>query len=212
MGRFGPKTCETTDPHNSAIYACRNTSSVVQQQQISTTARKKSDLPGYTVTLSWLLHLSVQSDKKDEMKSPSQHISIHPKVYSSKPAWNRWGQMVKLQASVIYTFIRKTQLSQLVLQQIPKWYLFCCWMWLCFIWKYQPRWASSEIPEWNNSRMKGRKIFKVTRRKTAIFQSAHEPEFTDTLTTRASISLQTLFNLICWWDQAKPSYSFCSLV
>lgn len=81
-----------------------------------------------------------------------------------------------------------------------------------FYLKYQPQWARSEIPEWNNSRMKGRRAFKVTRRKIAIFQSAHEQGFTDTLTTRASISLPSLFNLICWWDQAKPSYSFCSLI
>lgn len=164
------------------------------------------------MTLSWLLR-QYRVGGKDEMKLPSQHVvSIHPKVYSRKLAWNRWGQMVKLQVSVIYTFIRKTQFPQLSPQQFPKQYFFCCWTWLCFIWKYQPQWASSEIPEWNNSRRKGRKAFKVTRRKTAIFQSAHKRGFTDTLTTRASISLQSLFNLICWWDQAKPSYSFCSLI
>lgn len=96
MGRFGWQTYETADLHNSAIYACHNTSSVVQQQQVITIARKESDLPGYIVTLSWLLCVSVQSVRKDEMKLPSQHVSIHPKMYSNKLAWNRWGQMVKL--------------------------------------------------------------------------------------------------------------------
>lgn len=77
MGRFGPKTSETTDPHNSAIYACHNTSAVVQQQQVITIARKEPNLPGYTVTLSWLLCLSVQSRGKDEMKClPNMSASI----------------------------------------------------------------------------------------------------------------------------------------
>lgn len=134
MRRFGSKTCETADPHNSAISACHNTSSVVQQQQVITIARKESDLSGYTETLSWLLCQSVQSGGKDETKLPSQHVvSIHPKAYSGNLAWNRWGQMVKLQVSVIYTFIRKTQFPQLFLHQIPKQYFFCCWTWLFYL-------------------------------------------------------------------------------
>lgn len=53
MERFGPKTCETTDPHLSSIYVCHSTSSVVQQQQIITIARKQSDLLGYLPQWPW---------------------------------------------------------------------------------------------------------------------------------------------------------------
>lgn len=77
-----------------------------------------------------------------------KHIaSIHPRLYPSQLTWNRWRESIKLQVSVIYAFARKTWFWKPFPQWIFKQYFFCCWTWLCFIWKYQPQWASSEIPE-----------------------------------------------------------------
>ena len=110
MEKFGPEICETSVPHNSTVTMLAILHlSVIEQRQVITITRKESALPGYTVTLSWLLTQSARSGETSEMESPPWHIvSIHPRAYPSWPAWNRWGQSVKLQVSVIYIFARKT--------------------------------------------------------------------------------------------------------
>lgn len=203
MKRFGPEICETSVLCNATVTMLAILHlSVVEKQQVITVTRKMSALP---VTLSWLLPQHGVGKK--------HIVSIHPRLYPSQPMWNRWGQSIKLQVSVTYTFARKTRFWKLFPQWTSEQHFFCCWTWLCFIWKYQPQWASSEIPEWNNSRRR------VERREGIQCYRKENCSFPISSWTRVHWHCDQLVfqsackesHLICWWAQAKPSCSLSSL-